>query len=197
MTESLSFNATTTYSNNNTSFLQRLERKAPREHWVSKCLYHQLQLPTVHEDWNKGPTSYSLALLERRSGLMASCSMATLSWTACHTALLVFPWADVQIYTWRSLWDNNENHHLWYIGWSSGRRPFPRYNSTPFSTACQNKKDKNTVDVNHLSLNSLQNFICLASDSLLGYDRPQSTFCKLQKQDRILREANQLKNNTF
>ena len=99
-----SFNETVTYSNYNMSFLQR---KAP---WASTSNNSYLLYIT---NW---PTSCSLALHERRFWLMATCSVKTVSWIACYTALLTFPWAAFQIYFWRSLLENSKKekkNHLW------------------------------------------------------------------------------------
>lgn len=154
------------------------EKSTYRTPWVSSYSYWQSWLPSVYD--RKGPT-YSLAVLERRRAwLMATSSVETLSWTAWHTALLAFPWADFQTYPWKSLWKSNKkNHQLWSSAMGSPNILFPHFHIVPFSTTCQKGKDKDTIVI-WLWQTYFQPSSIL-SDSLLGHDRPQSTGFKLQK----------------
>lgn len=146
-----SFNETETYSNYNMSFLQR---KAP---WASTSNNSYLLYIT---NW---PTSCSLALHERRFWLMATCSVKTVSWIACYTALLTFPWAAFQIYFWRSLLENSKKEKkksfVVFCHWTA---------HCTFLYSQREGKDKHTVII-QLWWNTLQIFIYLN----LGHDRPQ------------------------
>ena len=172
------FNIPVVYSNHDISFLQRLEKSTFRILWVSRYPYWQSLLPGVYD--RKGPTSYFLAVLQRRRAwLIATCSVETLSWTAWHTALSASPWADCQTYSWRSLWkSNNKNHQLWPSAMGSSSIPFPHFHFLPFSTACQKGKNKDTTVSwlwqTHFKPSSILH------ESLLGHDSPQSTGFKLQ-----------------